>query len=144
MLSYAIQKVGDDFQQTHPQGETTLLGFMAAIDAHPWQQQHREWNEQQDGPLPALVLRNEADQRELWVTLLGDGTDRRGEYQLQSVAMRPRRGFFGKGKLEQDVAVFETRDRGELDRLCELFCDGQYEALDREAGRMAAREDDSD
>ncbi|WP_408908774.1 hypothetical protein [Variovorax paradoxus] len=112
MLSYAIQKVGDDFQQTHPQGETTLLGFMAAIDAHPWEQQHREWNEQQDGPLPALVLRNEADQRELWVTLLGDGTDRRGEYQLQSVAMRPRKSFFGKGKLEQDVAVFETRDRG--------------------------------
>jgi hypothetical protein len=135
MLTYAVQKVGDDYQQTDPQGETNLIAFMAAIDAFPWDEQHRQWDEQQDGPLPALVLQNEPDKRQLWITALG--TDRTGEYQLQAVSMQMRKGFFGKGKLEQDVTVADAPSRGVVDRLCELFCDGQYEAFDREVSRLA-------
>jgi len=140
MLTYAIQKVGYDHQQTDPQGETSLVAFMAAIDAFPWAEQHKAWDEAQEGPLPALVLLNDADQRQLWVTALG--ADRTGGYQLQSVAMRMRKGFFGKGKLEQDATVADARSRGEVDRLCELFCDAQYDALDREVERLAARDGD--
>lgn len=140
MLTYAIQKTGYDYQQTDPQGETSLVDFMAAIDAFPWAEQHREWDEQQDGPLPALVLRNEPAQRELWVTALG--SDRAGSYQLQAVSMKMRKGFFGKGKLEQDATVVDARDRGEVDRLCELFCDGAFEAFDREVERLARRDSD--
>ena len=134
MLTYAVQKVGNDYQQTEPQGETNLIAFMAAIDAFPWSEQHRQWDETQDGPLPALVLQNEADKRQLWVTLLG--TDRAGEYQLQSVSMQMRKSLFGKGKLEQDATVADAPSRGVVDRLCELFCDGQYEAFDREVRRL--------
>jgi hypothetical protein len=140
MLTCAIQKTGYDYQQTDPQGATDLVAFMAAIDAFPWAEQHREWDEQQDGPLPAVVLRNEPDQRELWVTALG--SDRAGSYQLQAVSMQMRKGFFGKAKLEQDATVVDARSRAEVDRLCELFCDGQYEAFDREVARLAARDSD--
>lgn len=139
-LTYAIQKVGYDHQQTDPQGETNLVAFMAAIDAFPWNEQHQQWDEQQDGPLPALVLQSEPDQRQLWVTALG--TDRASSYQLQAVSMQMRKSFFGKGKLEQDVTVVDARSRGEVDRLCELFCDGQYEAFDREVARLAERGSD--
>lgn len=140
MLTCAIQKTGYDYQQTDPQGATDLVAFMAAIDAFPWAEQHREWDEQQDGPLPAVVLRNEPDQRELWVTALG--SDRAGSYQLQAVSMQMRKDFFGKAKLEQDATVVDARSRAEVDRLCELFCDGQYEAFDREVARLAARDSD--
>jgi hypothetical protein len=140
MLTYAIQKTGYDYQQTDPQGETDLPAFMAAIDAFPWAEQHRAWDERQDGPLPALVLRREADQRELWVTALG--SDRTGSYQLQAVSMKLRKGFFGKGKLEQDATVVDARSRAEVDRLCELFCDGPYESFDREVARLAERDSD--
>lgn len=142
MLTYAIQKVGYDHQQTDPQGETNLIAFMAAIDAFPWREQHQAWDEAQEGSLPALVLCNDAEQRQLWVTALGTGTTggTAGSYQLQSVAMRMRKGFFGKGKLAQDATVADARNRGEVDRLCELFCDGQYDALDREVERLAARD----
>lgn len=140
MLTCAIQKTGYDYQQTDPQGATDLVAFMAAIDAFPWAEQHREWDEQQDGPLPAVVLRNEPDRRELWVTALG--SDRAGSYQLQAVSMQMRKGFFGKAKLEQDATVVDARSRAEVDRLCELFCDGQYEAFDREVTRLAARDSD--
>lgn len=140
MLTYAIQKPGDDYQRTDPQGETNLVAFMAAIDAFPWAEQHRQWDEQQEGPLPALVLKNEPDQRELWVTALG--SDRAGSYQLQAVSMKLRKGFFGKGKLEQDARVVDACNRGEVDRLCELFCGAQYETFDREVARLAARDGD--
>lgn len=140
MLTCAIQKTGYDYQQTDPQGATDLVAFMAAIDAFPWAEQHREWDERQDGPLPAVVLRNEPDQRELWVTALG--SDRAGSYQLQAVSMQMRKGFFGKAKLEQDATVVDARSRAEVDRLCELFCDGQYDAFDREVARLAARDSD--
>ncbi|MEZ2297985.1 hypothetical protein [Variovorax sp. RCC_210] len=140
MLTCAIQKTGYDYQQTDPQGVTDLVAFMAAIDAFPWAEQHREWDEQQDGPLPAVVLRNEPDQRELWVTALG--SDRAGSYQLQAVSMQMRKGFFGKAKPEQDATVVDARSRAEVDRLCELFCDGQYEAFDRGVARLATRDSD--
>lgn len=140
MLTCAIQKTGYDYQQTDPQGATDLVAFMAAIDAFPWAEQYREWDEQQDGPLPAVVLRNEPDQRELWVTALG--SDRAGSYQLQAVSMQMRKGFFGNAKLEQDATLVDARSRAEVDRLCELFCDGQYEAFDREVARLAARDSD--
>lgn len=143
MLTFAIQKTGYDYHQTDPQGETDLVAFQSAIDAFPWAEQHQAWEEEQEGPLPALVLQNEADQRALWVTALG--TDRAGSYQLQSVSMKLRKGFFGKGKLEQDATVVDARSRAEVDRLCELFCDVQYEALDREVARLAERNrEDSD
>lgn len=140
MLTHAVQKVGDDYQQTQVLGETNFIAFRQAIDAFPWAAQHAEWDVQQEGPLPALVLRNQADQRELWVTALG--ADLAGQYQLQSVSMQLRKGFFGKAKLEQDAAVVDAPGRAEVDRLCELFCDGQYEALDREVARLAARAGD--
>ena len=133
MLTYAIQRVGYDYKQTDPQGETNLIAFMAAIDAFPWAEQLAQWDEQQDGPLPTLVLQNESDQRELWISALGEG--RNLSYQLQL-----RKGFFGKAKLEQDVTVVDESSRGEVDRLCELFCDGQYEVFDREVARLAARD----
>lgn len=137
MLTHAIQKVGYDHQQTDAQGETNFVAFLQAIDAFPWAQQHAEWDVQQEGPLPALVLQNQADLRALWVTALG--ADLAGEYQLQSVSMQLRKGFFGKEKMEQDATVVDAHDRTEVDRLCALFCDGQYEALDREVARLAAR-----
>ena len=138
MLTYAIQRVGYDYKQTDPQGETNLIAFMAAIDAFPWAEQLAQWDEQQDGPLPTLVLQNESDQRELWISALGEG--RNLSYQLQSMSMQMRKGFFGEAKLEQDVTVVDESSRGEVDRLCELFCDGQYEVFDREVARLAARD----
>ena len=137
-MTYAIQRVGYDYKQTDPQGETNLIAFMAAIDAFPWAEQLAQWDEQQDGPLPTLVLQNESDQRELWISALGEG--RNLSYQLQSMSMQMRKGFFGKAKLEQDVTVVDESSRGEVDRLCELFCDGQYEVFDREVARLAARD----
>lgn len=142
MLTYAIQKVGYDYQQTDPQGATDLIAFMTAIDDFPWKEQHEEWDEQQDGPFPALVLQNEAAQRELWVTALG----REGgwSYQLQAVSLQMRKGFFGKGKLEREAEVINECTRGELDRLCELFCDGQHETFDREVARFVQRDRERD
>lgn len=138
MLTYAIQRVGYDYKQTDPQGETNLIAFMAAIDAFPWTEQLALWDEQQDGPLPTLVLQKEPDQRELWISALGD--ERNRSYQLQSVSIQMRKGFFGKAKPEQDAAVVDECSRAEVDRLCELFCDGQYEVFDREVARLAARD----
>ncbi|MGJ7610178.1 MULTISPECIES: hypothetical protein [unclassified Variovorax] len=86
------------------------------------------------------MLKKEPDQRELWVTALG--SDRAGSYPLQAVSMKLRKGFFGKGKLEQDASVVDARNRGEVDRLCELFCGGQHEAFDREVARLAERHGD--
>lgn len=134
MLTHALQKVGDDLP-LEPQGATDFLAFRQAIDAFPWLDQHALWAEQ-DGALPAVVLQDAAAQRELWVTVLGKGDDLSGEYLVHSVSMQFRKSFFGKGKMVQDITLADVPSRVELDRLCELFCDGQYEALDREIARM--------
>ncbi|MDP9898033.1 hypothetical protein [Variovorax ginsengisoli] len=139
MLTHAIQHVGDDLP-LEPQGATNFIAFRQAIDAFPWADEHAQWDERQEGPFPALVLQNAAEQRQLWVTALS--ADLAGEYQLQSVSMQLRKGFFGKAKMEQDATVVDAHDRTEVDRLCELFCDAQYEALDREVERLAARASD--
>lgn len=141
MLTYAIQKVGETLP-LESQGATDLIAFRRAIDAFPWAAQHTEWDERQDGPLPALVLQDAAAERELWVTALGFGTDLSGAYLLQSVSMKFRKALFGKGRMVQDATLVDAPSRNEVDRLCELFCDGQYEALDREVARMASAGDD--
>lgn len=103
----------------------------------PWAAEHAKWDELQEGPFPALVLQNTAEQRELWVTALG--ADVRVDFELQSVSMRLSKSFFGKPKMKQDWSAVSASDRAEVDRMCELFCDARYEALDREVERLASR-----
>ncbi|MCA7996864.1 hypothetical protein [Burkholderia metallica] len=147
MLTYSIQKVGYDFKQLDPQGETDYASFTRAFDAFPWAAQHAEWNDTQDGPLPALVLQQADDQRELWVTALSDA--HAGGFQLNAVSMRMKKGLFGigKGKLEQHVDTIDVDARADLDTLCRLFCDRQYDELDRRVATLAQRnrfDDDRD
>lgn len=144
MLTYSIQKVGYDFEQLDAQGTTDFPSFMTAFDTFPWAAQHGEWSETQDGPIPALVLQHADDQRELWVSALGD--EPTCGFQLNSVSMRPRKGLFGMGKekLEQHVATIDVRKRTDVDTLCLLFCDRQYAELDRLVARFVEQnlEDD--
>ncbi|MGU3780081.1 hypothetical protein [Burkholderia metallica] len=147
MLTYSIQKVGYDFKQLDPQGETDYASFTRAFDAFPWAAQHAEWNDTQDGPLPALVLQQADDQRELWVTALSDA--HAGGFQLNAVSMRMKKGLFGigKGKLEQHVDTIDVDARADVDTLCRLFCDRQYDELDRRVATHAQRnrlDDDRD
>ncbi|MBN3774509.1 MULTISPECIES: hypothetical protein [Burkholderia] len=147
MLTYSIQKVGYDFKQLDPQGATDYPSFTQAFDAFPWAAQHAEWDDKQDGPLPALVLQHADDQRELWVTALSDA--HADGFQLNAVSMRMKKGLFGigKGKLEQQVDTIDVRKRTDVDTLCRLFCDRQYDELDRVVAQHVERngfEDDSD
>ncbi|QIL82692.1 hypothetical protein G7047_24210 [Diaphorobacter sp. HDW4A] len=143
MLTYAIQKVGYDFDRTDLQGSTDLAGFLTVIDGFPWAQQQRAWDADQEGPMPQLVLENADDQRQLWITALG--TAGAGEaFQLQSVSSQMRKSLFGKPKLQRDVTVFDVHERRTLDQLCTLFCEGSYEALDREAQRLESLSGDED
>jgi hypothetical protein len=144
MLTCSIQKVGYDFNQLDQQGATDYASFVHAFDAFPWAAQHVEWNETQDGPLPALVLQQADDQRELWVTALTDAHS--DGFQLNVVSMRMKKGLFGigKGKLEQHVETIDVRRRVDVDALCRLFCDRQYDALDQRVARHAQRNADDD
>ncbi|QQK01011.1 hypothetical protein JG536_23625 [Burkholderia ambifaria] len=147
MLTYAIQKAGYEFDQLDPQGVTDYASFVRAFDAFPWAAQHAEWDDTQEGPLPALVLQQADDQRELWVTALSDALS--DGFQLNAVAMRMKKGLFGigKGKLEQHVDTIDVDSRADVDTLCRLFCDRQYDELDRLVARHAERnrfDDDSD
>ncbi|MBJ9592068.1 hypothetical protein [Burkholderia seminalis] len=147
MLTYSIQKVGYDYKQLDPQGATDYASFTHAFDAFPWAAQHAEWDETQEGPLPALVLQHAGDQRALWVTALSDA--RSGGFQLNVVSMRMKKGLFGigKGTLEQHVDTIDVDTRADVDTLCRLFCDRQYDELDRRVARHAERnrfDDDND
>lgn len=139
MLTYAIQKTGYDFNRLDPQGATDYASFTQAFDAFPWVAQHAEWNETQEGPLPALVLQQADDQRELWVTALADAHS--DGFQLNVVSMRMKKGLFGigKGKLEQHVDTIDVGARADVDTLCRLFCDRQYDELDRLVAQHAER-----
>ncbi|GAB2871896.1 hypothetical protein GCM10027093_04410 [Paraburkholderia jirisanensis] len=131
MLTYSIQKVGYDYQQLDAQGETDFTSFIAAFEAFPWGEQYREWNETQDGPLPALVLQYKEDGRELWVSALSNDLTR--DFQLNSVSMRTKKGLFGIGKetQQQHVETFDIRLRDDVDALCLAFCQRQFEEVDR-------------
>ncbi|KER74141.1 hypothetical protein HR51_03445 [Burkholderia cepacia] len=147
MLTYSIQKVGYAFDQLDPQGATDYASFTQAFDAFPWAAQHAEWDDTQEGPLPALVLQHADDQRELWVTALSDA--QADGFQLNAVSMRMKKGLFGigKGKLEQHVDTIDVDTRADVDTLCRLFCDRQYDELDRLVAQHAERnrvDDDSD
>ncbi|MDR2296950.1 MAG: hypothetical protein LBE30_01210 [Comamonas sp.] len=143
MLSYSIQKVGSNFDTVEPQGPIDLAGMLRAIDEFPWCEQLRDWNEEQEGPLPALVLESEADQRQLWITALGEGLGQ--DFQLQSVATQTRKGLFGKSRQDRNVLVFDVFGRSALNQLCALFCEREFDALDHEAQRLARQaEDDED
>ncbi|AYQ42615.1 hypothetical protein BLA9940_04236 [Burkholderia aenigmatica] len=147
MLTYSIQKVGYQFDQLDSQGATDYPSFTQAFDVFPWAAQHAEWDDTQEGPLPALVLQHADDQRELWVTALSDA--HADGFQLNAVSMRMKKGLFGigKGKLEQHVDTIDVDTRADVDTLCRLFCDRQYDELDRLVARHAERnrfDDDSD
>lgn len=142
MLTYSIQKAGYDFTQLDPQGATDFPSFMNAFDAFPWAAQYIEWNETQEGPIPALVLQQTDDRRELWVSALSDDLTR--SFQLNSVSMRTKKSLFGKEKLEQDVATIDVRRRADVDVLCRLFCEGQYAELDRLVAQFVERNQEDD
>ncbi|WP_412025198.1 hypothetical protein [Burkholderia cepacia] len=139
MLTCSVQKVGYAFNQLEPQGATDYPSFVRAFDAFPWAAQHVEWDETQDGPLPAVVLQHADDQRELWVTALRDAHAK--GFQLNAVSMRMKKGLFGigKGKLERYVETIDIDARTDVDTLCRLFCDRQYDELDRLVARHAER-----
>ncbi|HDR9484108.1 TPA: hypothetical protein QDC20_004952 [Burkholderia aenigmatica] len=146
MLTYSVQKVGYAFDQLDPQGATDCASFTQAFDAFPWAAQHAEWDDTQEGPLPALVLQHADDQRELWVTALSNAQS--DGFQLNAVSMRMKKGLFGigKGKLEQHVDTIDVDTRADVDTLCRLFCDRQYDELDGLVARHAERnrvDDDS-
>ena len=147
MLTYSIQKVGYEFNKLEQQGATDYASFVHAFDAFPWAAQHVEWNETQDGPFPALVLQQTDDQRELWVTALSDAHS--DGFQLNAVSMRMKKGLFGigKGKPEQHVDTIDVDARADVNTLCRLFCDRQYDELDELVARHAERtqfDDDND
>ncbi|MBN3725994.1 hypothetical protein [Burkholderia sp. Ac-20379] len=139
MLTYAIQKTGDDDSQLDPQGPTDYAGFIRALEQFPWAQQLAQWDDDQSGPLPALVLRHTGDQRELWISALG--TDLAQDFQLNAVAMREKKPRFGFGKpsIERDVVTFDVASRADVDRLCQLFCSAQYAAFDEDVARLDER-----
>ncbi|MBA1362946.1 hypothetical protein [Burkholderia gladioli] len=144
MLTYAIQKTGYDYAQLDSQGNTDFDGFIGALERFPWSAQLARWNEVQDGPLPAMVLSNEADRRELWISALGAGLA--DSFQLNVVAMREKKALFGLGKpkLDREVTSFEVYARADLDRLCRLFCNAQYADLDREVAKLAELDREAD
>ncbi|MDR0244986.1 MAG: hypothetical protein LBJ65_25600 [Burkholderia sp.] len=147
MLTYSVQKAGYDFNQLDPQGATDYVSFVRAFDTFPWVAQHAAWDDTQEGPLPALVLQQADDRRELWVTALTDA--HADGFQLNAVSMRMKKGLFGigKGKLEQHVDTIDVETRADVDTLCRLFCDRQYDELDQRVARHAARnrfDDDND
>jgi hypothetical protein len=146
MLTYAVQKTGYDYGQLDPQGNTDFDGFIRAFESFPWAEQLALWDETQDGPLPALVLQNAEDQRELWISALGTELD--DSFQLNAVSMREKKGLFGMGKskMERDVTTFDVNARRDVDRLCQMFCSRQYVSMDLEVVRFAelARRDEED
>jgi hypothetical protein len=144
MLTYSIQKVGYDYQQLDPQGETDFALFMAAFEGYPWGEQYREWSETQDGPIPALVLQYTADGRELWVSALSEDLTR--GFQLNSVSMRAKKGLFGIGKekQQQHVETFDVRLRADVDALCKAFCERQFDEVDHLATQHLERNREDD
>lgn len=140
MFSYAIQKVGFDFDEVEQQGEIDLPGFMNAINTFAWRAQLQQWDEDQDGPLPTLVLQCEPEQRQLWISALGKELG--DDFQLQSVSCQMRKSLFGKPKQERNVAIFNVHERSTLKQLCALFFQREFEALDHEAQRLALLDDE--
>ncbi|KVK75124.1 hypothetical protein WS90_28830 [Burkholderia cepacia] len=139
MLTYAIQKTGYDHNRLDPQGATDYASFTRAFDTFPWAAQHAEWDVTQEGPLPALVLQQADDRRELWVTALSDA--HADGFQLNAVSTRMKKGLFGFGKEkpEQHVDTIDVDTRAEVDTLCRLFCDRRYDELDRLVAQHAQR-----
>ncbi|AJK50782.1 hypothetical protein [Burkholderia plantarii] len=139
MLTYAIQKTGYDYEQLDPQGSVDYDGFIHALERFPWAGQLAQWNDEQSGPLPALVLQDAEARRELWISALG--TTLGDSFQLNAVSMREKKGWFGMGKpkADREVVTFEVQARGDVDRLCRLFCDGEYAQLDEDVARLAER-----
>ncbi|KVL44541.1 hypothetical protein WT01_02000 [Burkholderia cepacia] len=139
MLTYAIQKTGYDYNRLDPQGATDYASFTRAFDTFPWAAQHAEWDVTQEGPLPALVLQQADDRRELWVTALSDA--HADGFQLNAVSTRMKKGLFGFGKEkpEQYVDTIDVDTRAEVDTLCRLFCDRRYDELDRLVAQHAQR-----
>lgn len=139
-FTHAIQKAGDAAEHTDPQGPIDLAGFLRAVDAFPWREQLAAWDELQDGPLPALVLQNTANQAELWVSALGSGEIT--GYQLHLMRMKLRKAFFGMGqeKLAQQVTTASVDTRQDVDRLCGLFHDQRLEVLEEEMQRLEEAE----
>lgn len=139
MLTYAIQKTGYDYERRDPQGVTDFDGFMQAIDTFPWAEQLLEWDKEQDGPLPSVILQNAKAERELWVSVLG--RDLGNSFQLNVVWMRPQKGLFGFGKEKkvQEVVTVDVEQRQDVNQLCQLFCDGYYLELGQEVTRLVER-----
>ena len=135
MFSYAIQKAGFDFDEVEQQGAVDLPGFLSAIDQFPWRAQHQQWDEQQDGALPTLVLQCEPEQRQLWISALGQTLGQ--DFQLQSVSSQMRKSLFGKPKQERNVVVLDVHERSTVNQLCALFFQREFEVLDHEVQRLA-------
>lgn len=137
MPTYAIQRVSNDSPIDIP-GETDFDSFMQVVEAFPWAAQHRQWNETQEGPLPAVVLQDKLNLRELWVISLG--AEPNTSWLLHAVSMQLKKPFFGKAKLEQDRVTLDLDRRGEVDLLCRFFCESRYEELDRTVAELAKRD----
>lgn len=144
MLTWGIQRVGYADDQVDEQGVVDVEAFLRAFDAFPWAEQNRLWNKTQEGPMAALVLKNEADKRKLWITsYAGDGEF--GEsYFVAAEWMAPRKSLFGFGqtKMVEDTATFDMVGRPHLEELCRLLADARHEEFDKQVAKCVERDRD--
>jgi hypothetical protein len=129
MFTYDVQHGGDSLDKYELKGQTDYDNFMLAFEAFPWIDEIERSNANPNGSSPTLSVKNETDNKDLWVSMAGDRNNH--GYLIGYVYLKPKKRILGFGKLKtiKWVEIYLTVEKQLIVNLFKIYFDKDYDRL---------------
>ncbi len=129
MFTYDVQYGGDPHEKYDFKGQTNYSNFISVFESFPWLDEIDKANANSEGCSPTLSVKNQFDEKDLWVSVSGDRSNH--GYLVGYVYPRTKTGFFGFGKEKtvKLVEIYLTEDKRLIKHLFQLYFENKYEQL---------------
>ena len=136
MFTYDVQHGGDPHDKYEIKGQTDYDNFILVFEAFPWLDEIEKSNANPYGSSPTLSVKNQTDNRDLWVSMAGDRTYY--GYLVGYVYPKTTKGVFGFGKARTFswVEIYLTEEKQLIKDYFKIYFDKNYDRLHYEIKKL--------
>jgi len=136
MFTYYVQYGGAPYEQYECRGPTDFNHFMGVFDNFPWLAEIAKANAKPWNSSPTLSVKNTADNKDLWVSMSGDGYTHGYLVGYIYSTTKKRLLGFGKPKKVRWLEIYLTRDMQAVKHYFKFFFAGKYDLLLSEFSKL--------